>query len=341
MINQKAALDFATYQREALTTDQVKGEGETSILVPLLGLVGEIGTLAVEHKKRLRDGEKYRLFKERIEEDLGDILWYVSNFASKSNLELEAIARKNLHKVRARWAVPAGTQLQLFDNGVGAEERIPRHFVVEFRSDKSGRVRMYWEGSKVGDPLTDNNYGDDGYRFHDVFHLSYAAVLGWSPVTRALLKRKRKSDPITDEVEDGGRAAVIEEGVAALVYAHARTRDFLDVATEVDHDVLETIQRMTAHLEVRVRTQAEWERAILIGFQVWRELRKANGGRVTVDLLKRKLFYASAPFSTSKPVKGTTKSRSKKAKQRGTRLTKLAKIRKVTSARTGRVANDR
>jgi len=311
------ALDFETYQREALTTDQVKGDGESSLMVPLLGLVGEIGTLAVEHKKRLRDKEKHRLFKERIEEDLGDILWYVSNFASKSGFRLEDIARKNLHKVRARWAMPTGTQLALFDAGAGADEQIPRHFVIDFGTDAKGRVRITRDGKRVGDPLTDNNYGDDGYRFHDVFHFAFAAVLGWSPVTRSLLKCKRKSDPIKDEVEDGGRAAVIEEGVAALAYAHARTRDFLEGATEIDHEVLEAIQRMTAHLEVRARTPAQWEQAILQGFAMWRELRKGNGGRVTIDLSKRKLFYATAPVESrkAKPLKSvsTKKAAGKKA----------------------------
>ena len=53
-----------------------------------------------------------------------------------------------------------------------------------------------------------------------------------------LLDCKRKSNPLTDEVEDGGRAAVIEEGVSALVYGYARTRDFLDGATEVEHMTL-------------------------------------------------------------------------------------------------------
>jgi hypothetical protein len=340
------ALDFETYQREALTTDQVKGDGESSLMVPLLGLVGEIGTLAVEHKKRLRDKEKHRLFKERIEEDLGDILWYVSNFASKSGFRLEDIARKNLGKVKARWA-PLG-QLKLFDAGLGADERIPRHFTIEFRIDKKGRVRITRDGKRVGDPLTDNNYGDDGYRYHDVFHFAFAAVLGWSPVTRSLLKCKRRSNPTVDEVEDGGRAAVIEEGVAALAYAHARTRDFLDGATEVDHNVLEDIQRLTAHLEVRARTAGEWERAILLGFTMWRELRSGNGGRVTVDLTKRKLFYASLPTDTKKaspakppaPKKARVAKAPVKAKPRQVAGKRLART-SGPRTRFERVANDR
>lgn len=333
----KTALDFAIYQREALTTDQMKDQSETSFMVPLLGLVGEVGTLAVEHKKKLRDKEKHRLFKERIEEDLGDILWYVANYASKSKLDLEEIARKNLQKVRARWALPAGTQIPLFDAHVKkAKERIPRHFAVDFSIDSKGRVRLSRDGKKLGDPLTDNNYGDDGYRFHDVFHFAYAAVLGWSPVSRGLLDCKRRSIPVIDEVEDGGRAAVIEEGVAALVYAYARARDFLEGATEVDHDIIEMARKMTAHLEVRARTDAEWERAILVGFNAWRQVRKENGGKITVDLEKRDLFYASSPGGKRSPVAPPSRVKMSKGKPGAPPPKKI----KRSSIRLPRAANE-
>ena len=69
-------------------------------------------------------------------------------------------------------------------------------------SEGPGRIVTLINGRKFGDPLRDNRYEDDGYRFHDIFHLSYASVLGWSPTLRALLRCKRKSDPKIDEVED-------------------------------------------------------------------------------------------------------------------------------------------
>ena len=46
----------------------------------------------------------------------------------------------------------------------------------------------------------------DGYRYHDIFHIANAVFLGWSPVVRALLRCKRKSQPHIDENEDGARA---------------------------------------------------------------------------------------------------------------------------------------
>ena len=48
-----------------------------------------------------------------------------------------------------------------------------------------------------------------------VAHDAAGTVLGWSPIIRSGLKRKRKSNHKTDEVEDGGRARAIEEGVSA------------------------------------------------------------------------------------------------------------------------------
>ena len=87
------------------------------------------------------------------------------------------------------------------------------------------------------------------------------------------MKRKRKSDPKVDEVEDGGRAIVIEEGIAAMVFSYAERRNFLDGMQGVNYELLRTIKEMTAYLEVGIRTEGEWERAILLGFDLWRELR--------------------------------------------------------------------
>lgn len=68
-------------------------------------------------------------------------------------------------------------------------------------------------GINIGDRLTDNAMTADDYRFQDVFHFAYVAVLSWSPVVRSLLRLKRKSDPKIDDAQDGARATLIEEGV--------------------------------------------------------------------------------------------------------------------------------
>ncbi|WP_423959099.1 hypothetical protein [Candidatus Binatus sp.] len=46
----------------------------------------------------------------------------------------------------------------------------------------------------------------DHYRYHDVLHLGHLVFLGWPPSIRSLLRRKRKSDLMVDDNEDGLRA---------------------------------------------------------------------------------------------------------------------------------------
>jgi NTP pyrophosphatase (non-canonical NTP hydrolase) len=306
-------MDMRTYQAQALRTDQVPVEAEASnaagsqdsdarhdasFLVPLLGLAGESGGLLSEYKKYLRDGDAHRLFEDRVAEELGDILWYLTNIASKFGLDLADIAEANLAKVRGRWGRGRERTPHAFDADFPLAERLPRRMVVEITEvevDGRKKMRALVDGGTFGDELTDNAYDHDGYRFHDVFHLAYAAVLGWSPVTRANLRRKRKSDPVVDEVEDGGRAVAIEEGLSAIVFDYARDHDYLDGISALDSQILRTITSVTSHLEVSACSIGDWERAVLQGYAVWREVVKHSGGRLVVDLDAQTISYDSPP----------------------------------------------
>ena len=287
-------MDFDRYQSDALRSDRTRAQGEVaSLIVPLLGLAGEAGQLLSEYKKHLRDGKAHRLFRERVSEELGDLLWYVATVASRFDLSLSEIADANLAKVKHRWASDRAEPL-VFDAELPEGERLPRQLEVELidiAEDTREHVRIFVDGSVFGEELTDNAYDPDGYRFHDVFHFAYAALLGWSPITRRLLRRKRKSQPLLDEVEDGGRAAVIEEGVVTLAFEYARRHHFLEGVTALDYQLLRTIKDMTSHLEVQQCTPGEWEQAILRGFDVWRAVFAARGGRIAVDLDARSVNF--------------------------------------------------
>jgi hypothetical protein len=87
---------------------------------------------------------------------------------------------------------------------------------------------------------------------------------------------KRRSDPQIDEAEDGGRAIVIEEGIAALVFAYAASHNYLRDVQRVDNSLLETGRMLVAPLEVSVRSGADWERAILTGYRAWNQLQAAQ-----------------------------------------------------------------
>ena len=153
------------------------------------------------------------------------------------------------------------------------------------------KLQISSEGAQLGNDLTDMNYDDDGYRFHDAFHLTYAATLGWSPVARSFFKTKRDSNPRVREIEDGGRAVVIEEAISALVFDYARKQRFLDGVPHLDFELLRSVQGFVSHLEVRTRTVDEWEKAILRSYQIWRQLRDHQGGVVHLDLPARTIDF--------------------------------------------------
>jgi NTP pyrophosphatase (non-canonical NTP hydrolase) len=304
-------MDLDEYQRRARETDQNPkrdssaeslGNAQNCDVIPLLGLVGEVGALLGEYKKLLRDGASYRRFSDEVAEELGDIMWYVANVASKFNLSLTVIAEENLKKVEDRWRAPAAVR-RLYDEALPQPQQLPRQFEYsfEYRTVRGTKKVVMVDVSSgdametTGDPLADNAYGDDGYRFHDVIHLSFAACLGWSPVLRKLLRAKKildhRSPAILDEVEDGGRARVVEEGVALASYVYAANHDYLAGAGAVDWQLLRHIKQMTSRLEVGNRTANEWNRVLLQAFAIWRELRKWDGGRVRGDLTKETVEF--------------------------------------------------
>jgi NTP pyrophosphatase (non-canonical NTP hydrolase) len=309
-------MNFNGYQKAAQNTDRVPGHASTvagtDLIVPLLGLAGETGELLSEYKKHLRDGKSHLLFKDRVAEELGDLLWYIANVASKFDLKLEDIAQENLRKTNDRWG-NQDTSAVIFDEEFEEHERLPRHFEIELReviTRGKTKIRVFMNGKKIGDDLTDNANDPDGYRFHDVFHLGYVAVLGWSPVMRKLLKRKRKSNAQIDEVQDGGRAQVIDEGISALVFDYAKDHQWLLNVVDLDYQLLRTIKGITSLLEVKARSMGEWQRAILVGFSVWRQVLACNGGRIAVDLDSKNLTFLGPPTAQKRAKKKATLIRS-------------------------------
>ena len=289
-------MDLNEFQREANRTDQRPGTNEGALLFPVIGLSSEVGSLVRHVKKRLRDGDAHELFSAEMAEELGDVLWYVANLAEKLDLHLDEIAERNLRKVRGRWPQHDQTlPLPIGDEQFPEHERLPRRTHVRFvESEEEGKtiVRLYGpDGRQLGNQLTDNAYEDDGYRYHDVFHLSYAALLGWSPLTRLFFRAKRDSDPKVREVEDAGRATVIEEAISAFVFDYGLDERFLEGVQHVDFSLLQAIMRLVSRLEVRDRTAHDWEQTILRGFAVWRELYAARGGVVRLDLLARTIDF--------------------------------------------------
>jgi len=277
----------------------VQGEDLPSIIVPLLGLAGEAGSLLSEYKKWMREGDRYRPFTDQVAEEIGDILWYLANIAEGEGLDLQEIAEENLAKIADRFNPDQTASTPLFsgdryDAAYPESEQLPLSLIVEFREieiDGKRKLETTINGKKFGDSLTDNSHVDDGYRFHDVFHFTNAILLGWSPIVRRTLGVKRKSVPQVDEVEDGARAAVTEEAISAIVFGYAKDFSFFQGSDTIEFGLLRMIKQMTAPFEVRDKGLRQWEIAILDGYKVWREMVANKGGIFVGDTKTRSVGY--------------------------------------------------
>ena len=208
-----------------------------------------------------------------------------------AELELPTVASRNLCKASGRFLAPDSSILPTFDEAFPADERLPERFEITIRQRQSGQSCLQWNGVFIGDPLTDNIADSDGYRYHDVFHLAHAAILHWSPTFRSLIKHKRKTCPKVDEAQDGGRAIVVEEGLTAWIFSRAKELDFFGRQTSLSFDLLKTVEQFVRGYEVEQCPLNLWEKAILRGYEVFRQVLANDGGVIMGDRRARTIDY--------------------------------------------------
>lgn len=260
----------------------------------LLQLAGEVGLLMTDH------GASGPHVKQPILPNrLVAIMRTLIQAANEAGVTLEAAAVKNLSKIFDRWPRQRLYPPPL-DEAADSEEQLPRDLYVEvFERTVRGQTYVFQRcnGINIGDRLTDNAMMADDYRFHDVFHYAYVAVLTWSPVVRGLFHLKRKSDPKIDEAQDGARAALIEEGVATWIFGQAVALDFFaDVKPgELPFDMLKHVRQFVAGYEAEQIPLWLWEDAILQGYAAFRFLRQHRRGRLHIDAHNRRLTIETLP----------------------------------------------
>lgn len=257
----------------------------------VIALAGKVGLL-------LNDFSLGRIEQNRdvLSAHLVEIFRALIEAANMASVALHTAAASNLEKINSRWP---GDYIYapLFDEQFRASEQLPRKIEIHISEEEvRGKLHVVqrWKGVKLGNSLTDNKLAPDDYRFHDVFHLAYAAILGWSPVIRALLKAKRKSEPEVDEAQDGARAILIEEGVSTLIFHHALQLKYFAAINNIDYPLLKTVQDFVRGFEVERCPLWQWEKAILDGFAVFRRLRAERRGIVVADLKRHTIRFKAA-----------------------------------------------
>ena len=178
-----------------------------------------------------------------------------------------------------------------FDESFNENERLPRNFKVKIQLSNFGKVSLEYNGRIIGNKITDNTYKPDYYRYHDVFHLAYATILHWSPTFRKLIKQKRKSNKKIDEVEDGGRAIVAEEGLTLFIFINAKKHNYFKDIEKIPLDLLKVVKKFVEGLEVEECSVEQWEEAILEGYRIFREIRCYEKGMIHCDLDNRKINF--------------------------------------------------
>ncbi len=159
-----------------------------------------------------------------------------------------------------------------------AEGRFTGTVTMEIREVEPGVAATTIGGRPGGDRLTDNNYVDDGYRFHDVFHLALAVNTGWSPTLRYIMRLPRNNPG-----QGGKNAGTLDEGIVSLIFSHVRSLNFLQGGESVEPWIIESLQGMTRRMDVPRQTAQDWEKAITDGTRTWLDIRDNRGGTVTAD----------------------------------------------------------
>lgn len=96
-------MTFDEYETHAAKTAIYPDRGE-NLIYPVLGLASEAGEVAGKLKKVIRD-DNYEMTpeaRERLVDELGDVLWYVAACCFELDVTMAETAARNVTKLHAR-----------------------------------------------------------------------------------------------------------------------------------------------------------------------------------------------------------------------------------------------
>lgn len=293
------------YQEAAFLTARTQGRDLLDVCVTrlLLYSTSVMSRQFPESEYHLKDD----ILKFSNDRTLGMMLWHVAAIATVYGMSLDRVSEKNAEKLREISNIGEGSRTSLHDEftDIPDSQKFPRNFEISFITTGPQRLQMFYEGRPLGDEIDDNSIDEDGYRFHDALHLANAVKLGWSPVLRSLLGRKRKADPAVDRIQDGARARIVEEAVVKAIHSEAirtareeglteeqaKQRLFSD-PTQIPYKFLKLIQNFVDGLEVEKNSIWEWQEAIVEGHHIYRSLYSEKQGTVSLNLVKREISFS-------------------------------------------------
>ena len=97
----KKELTLTSYQKLANRSAGAGGDGEQRLIVSALGLAGEAGEFANIVKKITAHGHPFD--QAALEDELGDVLWYLAEAVTAAGLDLNEIGTQNVEKLIQRY----------------------------------------------------------------------------------------------------------------------------------------------------------------------------------------------------------------------------------------------
>lgn len=101
IIDDKTELTFEEYQKLSIRTCNDLGDSTSNDTHMIFGMVTEVAELADAYKKHWAYGKDLDMVN--VKEELGDLLFYISNFAKFNNINLGEIMYTNVEKLKARY----------------------------------------------------------------------------------------------------------------------------------------------------------------------------------------------------------------------------------------------
>jgi NTP pyrophosphatase (non-canonical NTP hydrolase) len=114
-------MEYQEYQKQAARTcAKLAGNNDNNIHM-ILGMQTEVAELADAFKKHLAYGKPVDWVN--VEEELGDLMWYIANFCNINDIDLEQVMQINIDKLRARYPEKF-TQENALNRNLEAERKI-------------------------------------------------------------------------------------------------------------------------------------------------------------------------------------------------------------------------
>ena len=146
-VRDPVGISMNAYQLVTRNTDRM---GDSGFDLAVLGLFGEVGSLLSALKKKRRENTAYTDYDGAILEELGDVLWYFSNVASRAGLNLSVLAQRMFREIDD-W-----DEVKEHEFGTFGDIQVASVVRVSFAEFQSRLVSL---GGKVGDLVKDFGLG--------------------------------------------------------------------------------------------------------------------------------------------------------------------------------------